>query len=346
VIVGAAEIELRPDASRFAQQAQGPLRGGLKSLAAVAAGAMAGVGLASLAKDAIGLEKTFSQTLNTMAAVANVPKASMKELSDLALDMGAKTVFSANESADAMLELAKGGLSAATIQAGALEGTLTLATAGGTDLATAATIAANALNTFGLAGKDMDAVAAALAGGANASTASIESLGEARPGRPGRAKNAGLSLQDTVGTLAAFDSAGIKGSDAGTSLKTMLTRLVPSTEKAASVMRGLGLDFTDAQGNFLPITEVAQQLQNALGDLSEEQRTQALSTIFGSDATRAATSRWRSCPPGGSRSSRTCCAASRSWGGFSAGCSRASPAPPAASSGRSASSSVSSARRS
>ncbi|WP_036959132.1 phage tail tape measure protein, partial [Promicromonospora kroppenstedtii] len=75
-----------------------------------------------------------------------------------------------------MQELAKGGLSAATIQAGALEGTLQLAAAGGTTLASAAEIASNALNTSKLSGDQMNVVSAALAGGANASTASVESL--------------------------------------------------------------------------------------------------------------------------------------------------------------------------
>jgi TP901 family phage tail tape measure protein len=164
-----------------------------------------------------------------------------------------------------------------------------LAAAGGTSLETAATIAGNALNTFSLKGSDMNAVAAAMAGAANASTASIESLGEALSQVGPGAATAGLTLNDTVGVLAAFDNAGIKGSDAGTSLKTMLTRLVPTTKAAREAMRELGLKFTDASGQFLPITNVAEQLRLKLSKLSDEQRTQALSTIFGSDATRAAT---------------------------------------------------------
>lgn len=254
-----------------------------------AAGVGAGLAVAGFVKNAVGLEAEFSQTMNTIGAVANVPKKQLKDLSDLALDMGAKTVFSASEAGNAMLELAKGGLSAATIQSGALEGTLTLAAAGGTDMATAATIASNALNTFSLKGKDMGAVAAALAGGANASSASVESLGEALSQVGPGASTAGLNLQETVAVLSAFDAAGIKGSDAGTSLKTMLTRLVPTTTKAKNAMRDLGIDFTNADGSFKSITEISQILQDKLSGLTDEQRTTALSTIFGSDATRAAT---------------------------------------------------------
>jgi TP901 family phage tail tape measure protein len=246
-------------------------------------------GLAVIGKSAVQTESEFSQTMNLVGAATGSAAVEVGKLRDLAKDLGASTSFSANEAASAMLELAKAGLTPATIQAGALEGTLTLAAAGGTDLATAATVASNALNTFGLRGKDMASVAAALAGGANASSASVESLayGLSQVG-PG-AINAGLSLQQTVGVLSAFDAAGIKGSDAGTSLKTMLSRLVPTTKTAAKAMDQFGLDFVDAQGNIDSITEVAQQLQDKLGGLSQAQRTQALAAIFGSDATRAAT---------------------------------------------------------
>jgi len=261
----------------------------LVAAVAVSSSLFAGLGVSKVVTDSIGLEATFSQTMNTMAAVAKVPADGIKDLSALAIQMGADTTFSAAEASGAMLELAKGGLSAATISGGALQGTLTLAAAGGTDLATASTIASNALNTFGLKGSDMASVAAALAGGANASSASVESLGEALSQVGPGASTAGLSLQDTVGVLSSFDAAGIKGSDAGTSLKTMLTRLVPTTNAARDSMRDLGLKFTDANGKFLPITDVAEQLRTKLSGLSDAQRTTALSTIFGSDATRAAT---------------------------------------------------------
>lgn len=276
-------------ATRFGVGFNGAFGGVVSKSAALLAATLATVGVGTLIKDSVNLEATFSQTMNTMAAVAKVPADQIKNLSDLAIQMGADTTFSAGEAANAMLELAKGGLDAATIQSGALAGTLTLAAAGGTSLETAATIASNALNTFGLEGKDMAGVAAALAGGANASSASVESLGQALQQVGPGASNAGLSLQDTVAVLSSFDAAGIKGSDAGTSLKTMLTRLVPQTDKAASAMEGLGLKFTDATGNFLPISNIAQQLQDKLSGLSDEQQTLALSTIFGSDATRAAT---------------------------------------------------------
>ena len=267
--------------------------GRLKSFAKVASlslGASLGAaGAAAFVKSSIGLEAQFSRTMNTLQAATGTPKKGMEDLSELALKLGADTAFSAGEAADAMLELAKAGIGTRDIMGGGVAGTLTLAAAGGTDLATAATIASNAMNTFNLEGKDMDAIAAALAGGANASSASVESLGEALQQVGPGATNAGLSLQETVAALSAFDAAGVKGSDAGTSLKTMLSRLVPQTEKASKAMAEYGLSFVDGKGNIDSLTTVSEKLKNHLGGLSQAERISAMSRIFGSDATRAAT---------------------------------------------------------
>lgn len=246
-------------------------------------------GVASVGKAAISAEAQFSTSMRLIQAATKAPESAMGRLSDLAVELGNKTQFSASEAADAMLELAKAGIDTKTIMGGALAGTLQLAAAGGTDLGTAATIASNALNTFNLRGQDMASVAAALAGGANASSASVESLGQALQQVGPGATNAGLSLQETVAALSAFDAAGIKGSDAGTSLKTMLQRLVPTTAKAADEMDRLGLKFTDANGEFLSLTQISQELQREFQGLSAAERTKALATVFGSDATRAAT---------------------------------------------------------
>lgn len=230
----------------------------------------------------------FERTMNQVEAATGEPKSSMKELSDLAMKMGADTAYSAAEAAQAMLELSKGGLTAAQIKAGALQATMTLAAAGGIQLASAAGYVSNSLNTFGLGADQAGAAAAALAGGANASTASIDSLGQALSQVGPGAKLAGYSLQDTVAVLAAFDNAGVKGSDAGTSLKTMLMNLTPQTKEAATQMEKLGLKFTDAQGKFIPIRDVAEQLKEKLAGLSDSQKQNALQTMFGTDAYRAA----------------------------------------------------------
>ena len=244
----------------------------------------------------IGLAMTFDKTMRQVGVQTDQSGKKLERLGTLAKRMGADTVFSAQDAGQAMLELAKGGLSAADMRAGALKQTLTLASAGGLDLANAAGYITQGMNTFGIGAKKAGQIVTALAGGANASTASVESLGMALSQVGPGAVNAGLSIQETVAALAAFDNNGIKGSDAGTSLKTMLTRLVPSTKRAKEAMKDVGLwtaktgnAFLDAHGNFRSLESISGSLRKSLKGLSDEQRTQALNSIFGSDATRAAT---------------------------------------------------------
>lgn len=195
----------------------------------------------------IALAGKFDSTMRTVATTLGVTGEGMTGLTGLAQKMGAETSFSAQGASDAMLELAKGGMNAAQIEGGALAATLTLATAGGLELGDAASYMVNGMNAFQLEAKDSGSIAAALAGAANASTASVESLGLGLSQTSAQAHTAGLSLQDTVAALAALDNAGIKGSDSGTSLKVMLQRLVPDTNKAYEAFMDLGLITVDAQ---------------------------------------------------------------------------------------------------
>jgi TP901 family phage tail tape measure protein len=249
----------------------------------------AAFGIASFVKDSVKLEAEFSRTMAQIKVATKAPADELARLDALAISLGKDTIFSANDASGAMLELAKNGIKPATIEAGALSSALTLAAAGGVDMETAATTMGNALNAFGLKGKDSASVANALAGAANASSASIGSLAQGLQQASTTAADTGFSIQETTGILAAFEFAGIKGSDAGTSLKTMLSRLIPTTRKAGNAMHKYGLDFVKANGEFKGATEIAENLKQGLGDLSASERSAALNTIFGSDARRAAT---------------------------------------------------------
>jgi len=230
----------------------------------------------------------FDKTMRQFGANADVGGKSLKGFTNLALKMGKETSFSAREAAQAMLELSKGGMSAAEIKANGLKETLTLAAAGSIELGAAAGYMANTLNMFGLKAKDAASVSAALAGGANASTASVESLGQGLSQVGAGAKDAGMGLNETVAALALLDQGGVKGSDAGTSLKTMLASLAPTAKKQKDAIKALGLEFTNSNGTFKSMAEVAEELKTKLEPLTEVQKKQALNTIFGSDASRAA----------------------------------------------------------
>jgi TP901 family phage tail tape measure protein len=260
---------------------------GLQKLgpAALIMGGGVAAGFALAAHAALGFDKQMSE----VQAVTGATSEEMGQLRQSAIDAGAATVFSASEAAQAQTELAKAGVGTADILNGALDGALNLASAGNLDLATAAELAANAMTTFKLSGSDVPRIADALAAGANKSAADVDDMGMALQQTGLVADQVGLSLEDTVGVLSMFAQAGLKGSDAGTSLKTMLMRLNPQTAEAREAMGELGLEMYDAQGNFVGITSAAQQLSDKLGPLTQEQRQAALQTIFGSDAIRAAT---------------------------------------------------------
>jgi TP901 family phage tail tape measure protein len=252
-------------------------------------GLVVGGGVALALGAAAYAAMNFDKQMSEVGAVAGATGDQLDQLRQAALDAGQATVFSASEAAQAEAELAKAGVSTADIIGGGLTGALNLASAGGLDLATAATYAANAMATFKLQGADVPRIADTLAAGANKSAADVDQMGQSLQQTGLVADQMGLTLEDTVGTLSMFAQAGLKGSDAGTSLKTMLMRLTPSTKEAKDAMESLGLSFYDSEGNFVGISNAAEQLKTKLGPLTQEQRQLALQTIFGSDAIRAAT---------------------------------------------------------
>lgn len=249
----------------------------------IGAGMVAGFGVA------VAAAARFDKAMSGVAAASNASGKELDALRQAALKAGADTAFSASEAAQAQTELAKVGISTADILGGALKGSLDLAAAGELDLAQAAKVSGEAMTIFGLKGKDVGHIADVITAGAGASSASVQSMAESMEQAGLVAAQTGLSLEDTVGTLTAFSKAGLNGSDAGTSLKTMLQRLSAPTNIAAALMQDLGINAYDAQGQFVGIAQVAGQLRTALGELTPQQRQAALATIFGSDAIRAAT---------------------------------------------------------
>lgn len=244
---------------------------------------LAAIGAAS-AKTAID----FESSMNRVSGALNDPSANMQDLRQLALDMGSQTVFSASEAGTAMEELAKGGLTAADIKGGALKTTMDLAAAGSLQLADAANVTVQAMGAFGLSADQTGEAANALAGAAAASSADVSDLTQGLSQVSAQAHSAGWSIQDTAAVLGAFADAGIKGSDAGTSLKTMLQRLSAPTDAAASQMEALGINTRDSNGNMLDAASIAGELQAKLGGLDSATRDAAIQTIFGADASRAA----------------------------------------------------------
>lgn len=231
----------------------------------------------------------FENALSQAAGAMDLPMSQMGKMKQLALEMGQETVFSATEAAQAITELAKGGLSEANISGGALKSTMDLAASSGMGMADAANVIVQVMGAFELSADKSNQAVNALAGAAAASSADVTDLSQALSQSSAAAHNAGWSVQDTTAVLAAFADAGIQGSDAGTSLKTMLQRLSSPTDVAAKKMKALGIQILDSKGNMKDATSIAQELQDKLKNLSYSNRSSAMNDIFGSDAMRAAT---------------------------------------------------------
>lgn len=237
---------------------------------------------------ATSVAASFDDAMSQVQGALGGASEDMDGLRNLALQLGADTVFSATESAQAMVELAKGGLTEAQIKGGALAASMDLAAAGQLNLADAAATTVQMMGSFGLGAGDATRIANALAGAANASSADVSDLTQAMSQCSAQASLAGWSLEDTAAALALFADHGVKGSDAGTSLKTMLQRLAAPTDQAAEAIAAYGLNIRDSNGKMKDISGIADELTGKLGGLSDAERDAALQTIFGSDASRAA----------------------------------------------------------
>ncbi|MCB0073943.1 MAG: phage tail tape measure protein, partial [Caldilineaceae bacterium] len=232
----------------------------------------------------------FERTMNTFRGVTRASDADMRAMGDAARALGSDTALagvSATDAAQAMTELAKGGFNVQDAIEGA-RGTLQLATAAQLDAAEAATIQTNAINVFRLGVEDAAHVADVFANAAIASSLEIPDLSLALQQAGSVAQGFGISFEDTVATLATFAQMGVKGSDAGTLMKTSLQSLLNPTEKQSTAMQELDLRLHDVNGQFVGYRELLGQLTEASKGMTQEQFNTATALIFGSDAMRAA----------------------------------------------------------
>lgn len=247
-----------------------------------------GLGLVGLAAVAIKSAADFDKAMSTVSAATHAPQDELDKLRAAAIQAGKDTMYSATEAADGITELSKAGVHTADILGGGLKGALSLAAAGQLSVGEAAETAASAMTQFKLTGDQIPHVADLLAAGAGKAQGSVHDLGYALNQSGLVAAQFGLSIEDTTGVLAEFASAGMTGSDAGTSLKTMLLSLANPSDITSKRMASLGISFYDATGKFIGLDGVAEVLRKRLGDLTDQQRQSTLAQIFGNDAVRGA----------------------------------------------------------
>lgn len=299
-VIGALRVDLNlgtggwkkglADAQADAQGAAAKFKSVGGTITSIGAGLTAGITapLVGIGAAAIKTAANYEAAMIKVKIATQATGAEMKGMNDLALELGKSTVFSASEAAGAMEELAKNGVSVTNILGGAAKAAVDLAAATGSELGPAAVAVSDAMNQFHLSAKDLPALVNQVTGAVNSSKLDFADFQQGMAMAGGVAGAVGVSFEDFNAVLAGTSSMFSSGSDAGTSFKTFLNSLNPTSKQAAAMIEKYGLSFYDAAGKMRPMADIAEQLRSKLGGLSDQAKGDALKTIFGADAMRTA----------------------------------------------------------
>lgn len=225
---------------------------------------------------------SFESAMSRVQAVSGASGGELQKLNKKAQELGATTAWSASEVADGMTEMAKAGWGASDIIDG-MSGVLNAASASGEDLAQVSTIVADAITGFGLKAKDASRVADLLTESANAGTIDITDLGESFKYISPIAKTMGFSIEDVTTAISVMSMSGIKGSQAGTSLRTMLTRMVKPTDDVKNAMDELGIKLTNQDGSFKSLNTIMSEMRGKFSGMTDEQKTYYATVLAGQE---------------------------------------------------------------
>lgn len=258
---------------------------GVKKAFKAASIAVAAVGAAigGVTAKSVSIGSEFEAQMSRVQAISGAVGNDFDNLTELAEELGASTAFSATQAAGGMENLASAGFNANQIMQ-AMPGLLDLAAVSGGDVAAASEVAASALNAFGLEASQAGHVANVFAKAAADTNAECVDMGEAMKYVAPVAKTMGMSIEETAAAIGIMSDAGVKGSQAGTTLRGALSRLAKPTNAMHVKMKQLGLSFYDAQGNMLPLEKQVAMLQKSFKGLSQEERNNALVTLYGQES--------------------------------------------------------------
>lgn len=226
---------------------------------------------------------TFESQMNRVKAISGATGSEFAKLEKQAMDLGAATIFSATEVGEAQEQMASAGFTTNEIY-GAMPGVMNLAAVSGKDMALAGESVASAMRQFGIDGTKAGHVADVYARAAADTNAETRDMSEAMKYAGPVAGSLGISLEETAAAIGIMSNEGIKGSMAGMTLRTALARLATPTAKAKTLMKDLGLEFFDAQGKMKPMNEMIPMLQESFKGLTDQQKQQAIETLFGKTA--------------------------------------------------------------
>jgi TP901 family phage tail tape measure protein len=292
VRAGSAFVEIGADPRKFFA-ALNRINKAMANMGRSMAGAGAkigGIGVATLAPFAAAVRQgtAYQSTLLNIQASTGATAQELDRLKAASMQMSQAMGVGPTQIAGSFLELLKAGMSVEQVLGGAGQAAIEFATVGQMDVAAAGVVMADAMNVFGVsAGVAANAISSA----ADASSTSIEGMSQAFSQVSAVAALANQSIGDTSAALAILANAGVKGSDAGTSLKTMLLRLMAPADEAVGALASIGLSvssFRNADGSMKPLVEIIRTLNGAMGDLGREAQDDIFKNIFGQDAIRAA----------------------------------------------------------
>ena len=229
---------------------------------------------------------SFDQSMQNLSAITRDNTDALREQ---ARELGGSTVFTASEAADAMTKLAMAGFDTNQILA-ATPATLALASAGQIELAEAADIASNVLSGFGLQAEETDRVVDVLAATATSTNTTVSSLGESFKEIAPTANNLNIPIEEVAAAIGLLGNSGIKGTDATTTLNSALNRLSKPTAEMKAKMSELNVEFFNSNGEFIGLTNTVDVLNKSFVGLTDEQKANAISTIFGARANKQMTS--------------------------------------------------------
>lgn len=256
----------------------------LASKAAVAVGAFVSIRQAvNFGKDVVNTGMQFEQGMANVSAISGATGAELTALSDKAKEMGTTTKFSALEAADAMSYMGMAGWNSSQMIDG-IAGIMNLAAASGEELASVSDIVTDALTAFGLKASDFAQFADVLAVASSKSNTNVSLLGESFKNVAATAGAMGYSMQDTTTALGLMANAGIKGSDAGTSLRGVMTRLAKPTAEVKQAMTALGISAVNTDGSMKPLSTLIPELQTAFSSLTDSEKGQYATMIAGKNA--------------------------------------------------------------
>lgn len=236
--------------------------------------------IAGIAVASVKTAAEFEAGMSNVKAIAGATGDEMEKLKDKAIEMGAKTKFSAKDSADAFSYMATAGWGTTDMLNG-IEGIMYLAGATGEDLAQTSDIVTDSLTAFGLKASDTNRFVDVLAQTANATNTDVSKMGETFTYVAPVAGALGFSIEDASVAIGLMANQGIKASNAGTALRSLLTNLSKPTKQMKGAMEELGISLTDSEGNMKSLDEVMRDLRGGFAGLSEAEKANYAATIAG-----------------------------------------------------------------